>query len=172
MPNWNTNIVTIHAPETKVRDYLTTCENHLFFNMHKLFPETFPATDPAGRDNWNYDWANAKTGSKWFPEVWITSEASDPETSLSYDTAWCPNNGTLEKLHELTGRIIENDYEEPGAGFEGTFHCEDGSCSDDEREYMSPCEICEEKKPEDAYDEEAVDRICNDCRKKASDRRA
>jgi len=37
---------------------------------------------------------------------------------LIYETAWSPNNGTLEKLHELTGWMIVNEYEEPGIGFE------------------------------------------------------
>ena len=30
---------------------------------------------------------------------------------------------------------------------------------------MSPCEICEVKKPEESFDEEADDRIFNDCRR-------
>jgi hypothetical protein len=168
MPNRNTNFVTISAPEDQVRAYLTTDEHQLLFNMHKLFPETFPDTDPAGRTNWNYDWAIANTGTKWFPEVWITSDASEPETTLGYDTARWPNNLTLQKLHELTGWDIVNEYEESGMCFEGTFSCSDGSCSDDERDYLSPCEICEEKKTDEEYDDEADDHICNDCRKNPS----
>jgi hypothetical protein len=36
-----------------------------------------------------------------------------------------------------------------------------------EREYHSSCEICEIKKPDDAFDEDADDKICNECRAKA-----
>ncbi len=51
--------------------------------------------------------------------------------------------------------------------FCGSFICEGGTCRDEEKEYLTVCEICEEEKPEDAYDEELDGLICNDCRRKA-----
>lgn len=51
--------------------------------------------------------------------------------------------------------------------FCGTFICEGGTCRDEEKEYRTICEICEEEKPEDEYDEELDGLICNDCRAKA-----
>ncbi len=57
MPNWNENKVTIAASEKMVRDYLTEDEGRFYFNMHKLFPERFEPTDPAGNVGWDYDWA-------------------------------------------------------------------------------------------------------------------
>lgn len=50
-------------------------------------------------------------------------------------------------------------------GFEGTLTCDEHGITDEEREYQSPCEICEVKKPDEEFDEEAADRVCNDCRK-------
>ena len=35
-------------------------------------------------------------------------------TVLAYDTAREPNNNLLEKLHDITGWYILNEYEEPG----------------------------------------------------------
>ena len=49
----------------------------------------------------------------------------------------------------------------------GCFICESGDCHDEEREYLSTCEICEKGKPDDAFDDEADDKICNECRAKA-----
>ena len=90
-------------------------------------------------------------------------------TYLSYDSAWTPNNLTLQQLHRKTGRMIINEYEEGGMGFEGTYECIDGSCTDYERDYQPSCEICEEKKPYDCYDEDAEDMICKQCRKERND---
>lgn len=167
MPNWNWNTVKIGAPELQVREYLTIHENRLYFNMHKLFPERFPGTDPAGFDNWDYEWACTNTGSKWFPELCICSEPNDEVTVLDYESAWTPNNGTLQRLHDLTGRTIENTYEESGMQVAGTFHCDRGHYEDIETEYLSPCEICEIGKPEGEFDDEADDHICNACREKS-----
>ena len=67
---------------------------------------------------WEYDWFVNNTGSKWAPEVYVSDGELPDATYLSYDTAWAPNNGTLQRLHELTGWTIVNEYEEPGMGFE------------------------------------------------------
>lgn len=134
--------------------------------MHKLFPEHVPESDPTGNATWNYDWFVDNTGSKWSPEVYICHSDVAGVTVLSYDTAWSPNNGTLQRLHEKTGRTIRNEYREEGMQFAGCFICEAGDCRDEDREYLPICEICEQEKPEDAFDEEADDRICNDCRRR------
>ncbi len=85
--------------------------------MHKLFPEKFPEGDELGTENWNYEWACERTGTKWFPIIDL-DDWSDEEALLRYDTAWGPNNGTLQRLHELTGWSITNEYEEPMMMFE------------------------------------------------------
>ena len=46
---------------------------------------------------------------------------------LTYNTAWAPNNLTLLKLSKVSGRWIQNEYEEPGFQFEGVFICEKGA---------------------------------------------
>lgn len=112
MPNWNYNSVKIHAPTEAVKERLVAEGDHYRFNMHKLFPAEVSAADPTGLEFWSHDWFVENTGSKWPPEVHIcVSECSDI-TCLSYDTAWSPNNGTLQKLHDLTGRTIRNEYRE------------------------------------------------------------
>lgn len=136
--------------------------------MHKLFPDRIPADDPTGERSWEYDWSVNNTGSKWFPDVYVDSREDQDMTRLSYDTARAPNNGTLQRLHELTSWSIENEYDEPGCQLEGTFTCQCGTCHDEEREYRTVCEICEQKRPEEAFDEELDGLICNDCRRKTN----
>ena len=119
MPNWNQNCVEIHAPLDAVKAYLVPVEDNTYkFNMHLLFPEVVPSTDPTGDATWDYDWAVINTGSKRYPEIEITSREGAVPTLLDYDTARSPNDGTLKRLHELTGWAIINIYEEPGVGLE------------------------------------------------------
>ncbi len=84
--------------------------------MHRIFPEYFDKNDADGWDGWNYDWAVGTTGSKWFPTIHYVDEGNP--TVLGYETAWTPNNGTLQRLSEITGWEIENEYEEPNMEFE------------------------------------------------------
>ena len=52
MPNWNNNIVVIDAPIEAVKAYIVETKkdpkdpDEFMFNMHLLFPERFPASDP------------------------------------------------------------------------------------------------------------------------------
>jgi hypothetical protein len=46
MPNWNSNIVVIYAPIEAVKTYLVETADAYEFNMHLLFPDTFPDSDP------------------------------------------------------------------------------------------------------------------------------
>ena len=135
--------------------------------MHLLFPEKFAVGDEKGDQAWDYDWFTNNTGSTWTPDVSFCASADDDVTVLGYDTAWTPNNGTLQRLHEKTGWTIRNEYIEEGAQMCGCFTCEEGDCEDEEQEYMTSCEICEERKPDEDFDEEQVDLICNECRRKA-----
>lgn len=174
MPNWNYNAVEIHAPKAAVMERLVLhpgnpecgTGEHYRFNMHKLFPETFPADDPMGEKNWDYDWFVDNTGSKWAPEVYVSENEHADVTYLNYDTARSPNNLTLRRLHEKTGWFIRNDYEEEGMQFSGSFTCDEHGVTDEEHEYQTTCEICEEKKPDEEYDENLDGLSCNDCRKK------
>lgn len=168
MPNWNYNSVEIHAPLEAVKTWLVPTRNDSYeFNMHKLFPDAVPQTDPTGEQTWNYDWYVDNTGSKWAPEVHLCTGVEPDITYLSYDTARAPNNKTIVRLHELTGWHIVNEYEEPGMSFEGTLTCDEHGITDEERPYRTSCEICEEKKDEDDFDEEQDGLICNDCRSKS-----
>ena len=93
MPNWNQNSVEIHAPQDAVKAYLVPVEDNTFkFNMHLLYPEVVPSTDPTGDATWDYDWAVINTGSKRYPEIEISSREGAVPTCLDYDTARSPND--------------------------------------------------------------------------------
>lgn len=168
MPNWNSNIVTICAPLADVQTYFVPASSKYRFNMHLLFPDRFDANDPEGQQNRNYHWFIDHTGAKWAPFVEI--EGKGKETRLIYDTAREPNNKTLERLHQLTGWTIVNEYVEPGMLFEGTFRCQDGACSDDLREHHLACEVCNLQHPPEYYEPEGewghIHSVCKACRKR------
>ena len=124
MPNWNSNCVEISAPISEVKKYLVydKKEKSFTYNMHILYPDVFDFSDLDGLKNWDYDWAVENTGSKWFPVIDHVfegvSETGQVQTILCYDTARCPNNDLLTKLHEMTGWAIKNTYEEPSLGLQ------------------------------------------------------
>lgn len=110
MPNWNSNSVTIWAPINAVKSRLLPLDKDACtFNLAKLFPEHVRADDPSGD---NLVEITELTGSK--RNVMIEyCDGDEDMTSLGYDSPRSPNNGTLIRLHELTGWTIENEYEEP-----------------------------------------------------------
>ncbi|MGC1497934.1 MAG: hypothetical protein WA790_19170 [Sulfitobacter sp.] len=130
MPNWVFNEVDVHASIDEVLVFLATDYDMddpnrpvSRFNLHKLFPERFDIDDLCGQKNWNYDWMVENTGAKWNVTISARSE-SDGVTSLCFDSAWSPTNGLLERMHELTGWTIHNEFEEEQPEYEGSFHCE------------------------------------------------
>jgi hypothetical protein len=133
--------------------------------MHLLFPEVFAAGDEKGDKARNYHWFLDNTGSQRTPDIFLCAPSSESVTVIDYDTAWCPNNGTLQRLHEKTGWAIRNEYMEEGMGFCGLFTCEAGECENEERDLDTTlCEVCELRKPEEEFDEEQDGFICNACR--------
>jgi hypothetical protein len=155
MPNWNNNVVTIDAPLDQVKQWLTPLANSEYeFDLHKLFPEMASQDDPA---------TDELTGSKRNPTIEYC-DGDDQQTSLGYDSARTPNNGTLRRLHELTGWRIENEFEEPGVGFAGTFVCSNGTCHEEEHQYHPGCDVCDLKFPPDDYVIGADDQVCRSCR--------
>lgn len=161
MPNRNCNNVTIHASMDDVLAWLVPLDHGGYtFDLRKLFPDRVRGGDD---DRELIDGCSKLTGSKWNPRI-DYCEGFGTTTALGYDSARSPNNGTLERLHELTDWTIENEYEEPGVGFEGTFTCDGGSCSDDEREYRPLCDVCDEKKAASEFDNDYEDgTVCNVC---------
>lgn len=63
------------------------------------------------------------TGSKWNPEVPVIYETNGV-THLGFDSAWCPVNELLDRMHDMTGWTIYNEFEEEQPEYEGSFHCE------------------------------------------------
>lgn len=168
MPNWTENTVRIDAPIDAVKSRLLhetdNGRDEYYFNMHKLFAERFAADDLTGSMDWEYDWAVHQTGSKWFPVIQAIEER-EGSTRLTYDTARAPNNSTLERLFDLTRWTIENEYEEPGMGFEGIFTCDAYGIRDVDRAYRPLCEICNRKREIEHYSLDDEKCICDDCRK-------
>ena len=166
MPNWNYNNVTIGAPINEVKKYLVFKkeDKSSMFNMHLLYPEVFSKKDKTWEKGWDYSWAIEHTDSKWFPEIVYVAALGDDMTVLAYDTARWPNNKLLEKLHDLTGWYILNEYEEPGMEFEGLFVCQENYCTDYRGTYRPVCEVCEKKQPPDLIDYDTEDfLICKTC---------
>lgn len=127
MPNWVYNEVDVHAPLTEVRAYFAVDSDQnqpvSRFNLHRLFPERFSADDPCGFQAWDYEWMVEHTGSKWNPTISAISEKNGV-TFLGFDSAWSPMNELLERLHQLTGWVVHNEFEEEQPEYEGSLHCE------------------------------------------------
>ena len=154
MPNWNNNCVTIDAPLDQVKQWLIPLAHDDYeFDVLKLFPEMSPEHPAMDR----------LTGSKWNPIIEYC-DGDHQQTSLGYDSARTPNNGTLRRLHELTGWRIENEFEEPGVGFEGTLVCSNGACHEEEHQYHPRCDVCDLKFPPEDYVIGADDMVCRLCR--------
>ncbi len=188
MPIWNYNELTIEATtEELVNDWwiikLTSEEKQdmYIFNLHKLFPEKYPEEyeewefelpeirwqmwwkcDNTFDKYWDYHWCTRNTSTKWSFEM-IANSLPEEFFNTWFDTAWWPPTLLLQKFHELSLIGLTNEYEEWWMWFEWTFICENWDCNDDQREYISTCEMCDEKK-EDVkyYDSEWVD-ACDKC---------
>jgi hypothetical protein len=114
--------------------------------MHMIFPERFSVDDELGMKNWDYYWMCEHTWSKWHPEVEIQKGDLPYHTWLTYDSAWCPNNGTLQRLSKLTWWEITNEYEETWSLLAGTFICRAWDIVlDEERTCLGTCGCCEER---------------------------
>lgn len=191
MPNYCYNSMTIEAsPEQLVQDWwLVKTEEetnwHKYdqyqFNLHKLFPKQFPeefekwsydyvnsqqsmkAPDTFAK-YWDYDWCVNNLWSKWIPHFTHEENISVEWHFFScYDTARSPVLQLLEEFHKQSWINLECEYEEPWNCFEWTFTCEDWECMDDEREYITPCEVCEEKEESTAWCVETDSLICQSC---------
>ncbi len=168
MANWNNNAVTIYAPLEVVKTWLIRLspedQDHpvYLFNMHKLFPDRFQSDNQHGTLAGDDGWYDDNTGSTWPPDIHLDDDVN--ATYLGYDTVRAPNNGTLIRLHKLTGWTIINEFEEPGCGFEGTLTCDEHGITDEQRDYRPLCEVCDKKHPAEEYVDDADDRVCRQCR--------
>jgi hypothetical protein len=70
MANTYSNSVIIGASRQQVEHYLIdTGIGDFRFNMAKLFPEQFPASDTTGDETWTSAWCCDHTGSPTLPSV-------------------------------------------------------------------------------------------------------
>ena len=73
MANTYSNSVVIAAPLEIVEHYLVDISiDDYRFNMAKLFPEQFPATDKSGDETWTSEWTCDTTGFPTVGEVEVT----------------------------------------------------------------------------------------------------
>lgn len=127
MPNWCNNTITLKGNEGDIEKFFEelpskhcAAEEEFSFNAYLPIPE--------GMEN-SYDWCMDHWGVKW-----DTSDACIVDGKwIHFNTAWGPPLLFVKELSALyPGLEFTIDYEEEGAGFEGTFICEDGNVIKDE----------------------------------------
>jgi hypothetical protein len=138
MPNHVTNIVVVSAPFETLSLFLISghrCVMHsdgeMTFNLHRLFSDDIPATDPTGCTCWSYDWMMAKTGVRANPTIEVTQ--ADGLPCLSFTTAWLPCVELIMQLHRVTGWDIEYRFFDP-MSTGGKLSCHDGIFQCDQEE--------------------------------------
>ncbi|MBL8564340.1 MAG: hypothetical protein JNM89_01330 [Hyphomicrobiaceae bacterium] len=163
MTNWTQNHVDIDAPLTEVKKWLVQpSDGRRMFNMHMLFPDCHPNSDPAWENVSDEEGFMCRTGSTVLPDLDF-DDVGTRYTTLHYETARAPNTLLLRELHKLTGRHIDCFYEDPCGDFEGTFVCKDGNLRNEEWRYQPHCDLCGQKRPQSAYRNWVNDCVCRDC---------
>lgn len=149
MPNWCSNEVSISGkPEVikQIAEIIQKNPNGFEMNDFVPMPEHLrDTTSGAGSDkfmsalegdtsieydNW-YDWSLANWGTKWDAcDVYYSVHPSGSFISISYNTAWSPNNSFWTKFSELYPVSIEHRYLEEGMCFIGETEYQDGNEDD------------------------------------------
>lgn len=102
MTNWTQNHVDIDAPLSEVKQRLVhLSEGRWMFNMHRIFPEAYPDSDPAGIEVDDEQAILEHTGSTRLPDVDF-NDVEAQYTILHYETARAPNTLLLRELHKHT----------------------------------------------------------------------
>lgn len=122
MPNWCNNTITLKGNEGDLEKFWKELtEKHEGNEREFSFDKYLPT--PEGMANGGYDWHMEHWGVKW--------DTEDPcvvdNQWIHFNTAWGPPLEFVKELSALyEGIEFTIDYEEEGAGFEGTFICENG----------------------------------------------
>tara|TARA_R100000742_G_C4270560_1_gene89281 strand:+ start:124 stop:609 length:486 start_codon:yes stop_codon:yes gene_type:complete len=149
MPNWCENEVTISGDKKEVKKFIKFVKSKKSaFDFNKIYPmpkelegtvsgsEELKSDEQKanskkwliqfGADNW-YDWKNMHWGTKWELNTdEIDFEYDEDYISYHFNTAWCPPEGILKKLHDVfkfnneeNSLHIQWFYREDGMGFCG-----------------------------------------------------
>ena len=148
MPNWCHNRVTAYGNEDKIEEVKKIFESKTPFNdifpqpdwkttpnengelpkleQHKgkdgeIIFETYNFPDGKNDDRW-YDWRLQHWDTKWEPDM-LGIEVQDYDTlEISFNTAWSPPEGVIEKLREKFPELtFQCFYDEPGCEIAGYY---------------------------------------------------
>ena len=147
MPNWCNNTITIQGSTETLEPFKKVAETsegllEAMVPMPEQLRDTVKGTGDElqteeydGHTNW-YDWAVAKWGTKWDPEVHLEYKDNGDGTAEVtgwFDTAWAPPIEAYNTFCEdMDGVYLEAFYEESGMCFVG---CWDSDGGDDYYEY-------------------------------------
>jgi Ferredoxin-like domain in Api92-like protein len=120
MPNWCSNELTVTGRGLqKFAQYVEDIE--FDFNKIRPMPIVLRMFNEFGRHTgkW-YNWCISHWGTKWTAEVCGSSKRRGKFT-ISFDTAWAPATGVVERLSQKYPDLtFELYYEESGCCFAGT----------------------------------------------------
>jgi hypothetical protein len=122
MPNWCSNLVTIHAKPDVIKRIKNALEREELFNEFFPMPKELENTSaPRDTPNW-YDWRKANWGVKWDVCAPAVIEESETHITFYFDTAWMPATTFYGRLIE-SGEVEElaASYFEPGNCFAGVY---------------------------------------------------
>lgn len=135
MPNHCFNRVEIYGKEaSKIASKIESEETP--FDFTKIFPEpdydkvevlpTFPDiggnNEPVKKDHAWWDWRVQNWGTKWNSYDCEVIEMDDDQVEYTFNTAWSPPEGVIEKLREQYPDIqITAFYDEPGMEIAGYY---------------------------------------------------
>ena len=138
MPNHCQNRIDIHCDTVEqakeIKDFLHSEET--CFDLTKILPEpdydkvevlpTFPDirgnNEPVKKDHAWWDWRVQNWGTKWNSYDCEVIEMDDDQVEYTFNTAWSPPEGVIEKLREQYPDIqITAFYDEPGMEIAGYY---------------------------------------------------
>ena len=132
MPNHCFNRIEIYGKEaSKIASEIKSEETP--FDFTKIFPEpdydkvevfsTFgEKTKPVEKDHAWWDWRVQNWGTKWNSYDCEVIEVDDDQVEYTFNTAWSPPEGVIEKLREQYPDIeVTAFYDEPGMEIAGYY---------------------------------------------------
>ncbi len=156
MPNWCSNVLIVSP---KNQDKKTLLELKVFYYENKgsvdgeqqdlVFNNAVPVPNNLTGEG-SYDFRVSKWGTKWeASEVYFENRGD--ELYYTFETAWSPPIGWLEKASEFYPNLILNlEFEEPGVGMYGGVEVVDGDVNEWEND--QPGDPDSEIELEEAYD--------------------